>query len=152
MADVRTQDILLRVGGLTLKRYNCVAVSGASRLEVPITFTRADATSCATEIDRDGLLHIAAANALRTEWVDLDGDGVRETPGMLLEGTRTNDWDRSEEMDHANWSKTAVTVNANVTSAPDELTTADDVIETVATSDHSIFRNMTALSDNTKYT
>ena len=37
-----------------------------------------------------GVLTAAAANAARIEWVDLDGDYVRETPGLLLEAAVTN--------------------------------------------------------------
>src|SRR6267142_838763 len=69
------------------------------------TFTRADATTCATYIKNDGLVYTAAANVLRTEWVDLDGDGVRETPGLLLEGSRTNQFIRSEAIDDGAWTK-----------------------------------------------
>lgn len=54
------------------------------------TFTRADVSTCATRWLNDGTLGTVAANVLRTEWVDLDGDGIRETPGIALEGSRTN--------------------------------------------------------------
>src|SRR5258706_6552522 len=90
MSEVFPRNILLRAGGRTLPRHGVLAVAGPRRglVDMPITFPRADASTCATYIDRDGILRLAAANVLRTEWVDLDGDGVRETPGLLLEGSR----------------------------------------------------------------
>src|SRR5690349_23739750 len=99
MAEVFPQNILLRVGGRTLMRHGVLAVAGARRglVDVPITFTRADATTCATYVDRDGILRVAAAGVPRIEWVDLDGDGIRETPGILLEGSRKNLPLRSED-------------------------------------------------------
>lgn len=91
------------------------------------TFTRADATTCATYIKNDGLLYTAAANVLRTEWVDLDGDGIRETPGILLEGSRTNSILRSEQFDNAAWvSNGTPIVTANIApAAPDGASSAD---------------------------
>lgn len=155
MMAVRVPDVLVRVSPLMLERYGSLAVAGAGRgraVPLPITFSRADASTSATYVDRDGFIRKAAANVMRLEFADLDGDAIRETPGILLEGSRTNDWDRSEEMDHANWTKTAVTVNANVTVAPDGTTSSDDIIETVANSDHSVSRNITGFTDNTRYT
>ena len=96
------------------------------------TFTRADATTCATYIKNDGTISTATAGTLRTEWVDLDGDGIRETPGMLLEGTQTNLLLRSEEFDNAAWNKTNITVTANNTTAPDGTATADKVAATAS--------------------
>lgn len=91
MSEVFPRDILLRVGGRALER-GVLAIAGAGRRqqEVVETFSRADASTCATYIDRDGIIRLAAANKPRIEWVDLDGDGVRETPGILFEGSRTN--------------------------------------------------------------
>jgi len=97
--EVMERNILLRVGGRTLQRYGVLAVGsvGIGRTEeIKETFTRADATTCATYIDRDGIIRLAAANVPRIEWVDLDGDGIRETPGILLEGIRQNLLDNSD--------------------------------------------------------
>lgn len=41
-------------------------------------------------VDGDGILREAAPDVPRIEWYDLDGDGVRETPTMLLEPGATN--------------------------------------------------------------
>src|SRR6267142_3138462 len=108
MAEVFPKDCLLRCGGATLHRFGYPAVAGSRRgpVELPLTFARADAATCATYIDRDGTVRVAEANKLRREWVDLDGDGVRESPGLLLEGSRTNVvlWNR--DMTNAAWVKT----------------------------------------------
>jgi len=50
------------------------------------TYTRA---STATYANQNSVLIPAASGNLRVEWVDLDGDGVRETPSYLFEGART---------------------------------------------------------------
>lgn len=50
------------------------------------TFSRA---SAGTYVQHSGVGASATTNTLRVEWVDLDGDGFRETPGYLLEGART---------------------------------------------------------------
>ena len=111
---VRVSDVLLRVGGRTLQRYGVLASAGAGRTPVTHAFTRADASTCATLFGSDGLLRTAAANVMRIEWVDLDGDGVRETAGILLEGSRINIvlWNR--DLTNAAWTKT------NVTAAKDQ--------------------------------
>ena len=51
------------------------------------TFSR---SSPAWHVGRDGVLRQAAANVPRVEWLDLDGDGIRETPALLLESSATN--------------------------------------------------------------
>lgn len=51
------------------------------------TFTR---TSVGTSIGSDGRLSPATHSQPRFHWVDLDGDGVRESVALLLEDARTN--------------------------------------------------------------
>ena len=112
MATPASSKILVAIGGRVLTQLGTVpwrkglVTRGG---EIPYTFTRADATTCATYIDYDGTIRLALANLLRIEWVDLDGDGIRETPGLSLEGTRTNVvlWNR--DMTNAAWTKTTMT-------------------------------------------
>lgn len=149
MADVKPSDILLRVGGRTLARHGVLAVAGSRRgpVELPFTHTRASAQAD-TYIDRDGLIRKAAANVPRIEWVDLDGDGVRETPGILPEGSRTNSLSRSEEMDDAVWQKTRASITANATTAPDGTSSADKLVEdTTAGATHFLARSLTITAD-----
>lgn len=111
MSAVRVPDVLVRVSPTMLQRYNSLAVLGAGRgrvVPLPYTFTRGDATTCARRFDRDGLSQLVAANIPRIEMVDLDGDGVRETAGLLLEGTRMNVVLHNRDLTNAAWVKTNV--------------------------------------------
>lgn len=73
------------------------------------TFTRADSTTCATAWLNTGLLSTVAAGILRIEWVDLDSDGIRETPGYLIEGARTNVVLRNRDLTNVAWTQTNCT-------------------------------------------
>lgn len=149
MSEITPRDILLRIGGRTLQRHKVICWANGTP-ELKEAFSRADASTCATYIDRDGVVRTAGANNLRTEWVDLDGDGVRETPGILLEGSRTTGWDRSEEIDHANWTRDALAgVTANATTAPDGAATMDKVVEDGTNALHGFERLTPALTANT---
>lgn len=138
MPEVFPRDVLLRVNPRTLGR-------------LPYTFARADASTCATYIDRDGMVRLAAANKVRIEWVDLDGDGVRETPGILLEGSRQNMLLRSEEIDNVAWSATTVTVSANADVAPDGTTTADRLIEGALSQEHVKYQTLAGTTADVRH-
>ena len=153
MSEVKPQDILLRVSPKMLERYQSLVVMGAGRgrvAPVPYAFSRADISTCATWIDRNGVLHTAAAGIPRIELVDLDGDGIRETPGVLLESGRTNALTRSEELDNGAWGLSGATVSANGLTAPDGTASADALIENAANSAHEFFRATPALTNNTR--
>ena len=155
MSAVRVPDILLRVSPKMLERYQSLAVAGAGRgrvVPLPYTFSRADASTCATLVDRNGVIRLSAANVPRISCVDLDGDGVRETSTIRLNGSRANGWDRSEEVDHANWAKTGATVSANGLIAPDGTTTGDKLIESALNEFHYFQRNTPTLTNNTRTT
>src|SRR5690606_19383147 len=89
-------------------------------------------------IGPDGVLRQAAANVPRVEWLDLDGDGVRETPALRLEPSRTNLLLWSEALDNATWTKINLTVSPNATTAPDGQATADRLTEDTSTGQHLI--------------
>lgn len=152
MAAVKPENILLRVGGRTLQRHGVLAVAGSRRglVEVPITFARADATTCATYIDRDKILRRAAANVPRIEWVDLDGDGIRETPGILLEGSRVNGWTKSEKLDDAVWVKEFASVTANIGANFGGEGTGDLLVEDSTNNLHGFGRQPPTMTDNTQ--
>jgi len=97
------------------------------------TFIRADATTCATRIRNDGVVEAVAANVLRTEWVDLDGDGIRETPGLLLEASRVNTLLQSQAL-ATTWVANLLTATNNVAIAPDGTTTATGLVPTAVSS------------------
>jgi hypothetical protein len=75
-----------------------------------LTFARADASACATAWDRNGLLVTAPPGYLRREMVDLDGDGIRETPSFLMEEAATNDLGATcRDLTTASWTRTTMT-------------------------------------------
>jgi hypothetical protein len=98
-----------------------------------ITFTRA---SDATFFDASGVLQTAAANVPRFDHDPATG----ASRGLLIEESRQNLLQRSEEFDNAYWTKANATVTANAVTAPDGTTTADAVFETAASGFHAIQR------------
>lgn len=97
-----------------------------------VTFSRG---STGTYTGSDGLLKTAAVDEARFER-DANTGAVR---GILLEEQRTNLLLRSQEIDSASWSKSACSISANSTSAPDGSVTADKVVEDTSSSPHRIF-------------
>lgn len=98
MSTPTWKDILFASGGYCLTRYGVPWLRRGFDIlepEAP-TFTRADASTCATYVDKDGAVRAAAAGKLRHSWVDADGDGAFETPSLLLEPSRANVCLRSE--------------------------------------------------------
>ena len=75
-----------------------------------------------------------------------------ESLGLLVEEQRTNLLLRSEEFDNASWSKTNSSINANVTTSPDGLSTADKLVENTATGGHLCLHVVAGLANNTTYT
>lgn len=73
------------------------------------TFARADATTCATYIDSNGVLQTVAANVLRDNHTI---GGVRCT---LLEGARTNVFQHSQDFTNADWTLANINAAQNVT-------------------------------------
>lgn len=151
MADLFHRHIALRVGAAELARVGQVMGRGFDyglQGIVPFSFARADASTCATFLDRNGILRVAPAGKLRLCWLDLNADGVFETPVILLEDTGQNLFQRSEEHDNAAWSKnTSVTVSANADVAPDGLTTADRIVEAALTQEQVIWQTLTATAN-----
>lgn len=135
MTAVRVPDVLVRVSPKMLEKYQSLCVAGAGRgraVPLPFTFARADASTCATHWDRDSILRLAAANMPRIEWVDLDGDGVRETPGLLLEGSRINIVLHNRDLTNAAWTKTNVTAVKDQTGIDGVASSASKITATSA--------------------
>lgn len=104
---------------------------GQASIAPHITFTRA---SSATYFNSTGVLTTAASNAPR-----FDYDPVTLQPkGLLIEEQRTNLLTHSEQFDNAAWTQTATTVTVNSTTAPDGVMSADKIVESSATSVHSV--------------
>jgi hypothetical protein len=111
------------------------------------TFTRA---STATFVGSDGLIQSAAINAAR-----FDHDPVTlASKGLLIEESRTNLLQRSEEFDNATyWSLVRTTVSADQTASPTGNTTADKLItDSSVVNNHRIDRSSITLALNTVYT
>lgn len=103
-------------------------------LHSAFTFTRADATTCATYFDSAGVMQLAAANVPRFDH-DPDTLALR---GLLVEEQRTNLLLRSAEFDNASWTKVGGSVTQNATTSPDGATAADLFVEDSASSGHGL--------------
>jgi len=87
-------------------------------LDPRITFTRA---SSATYTNSAGLVASTATDAPRFDYDPV----TRQPKGLLIEEQRTNLLTYSEQFDNTAWTKSAATVTANATTAPDGSLTAD---------------------------
>lgn len=111
------------------------------------TLTRASAGGAV--VDRNGRLRAPVHSQPRWQMVDLDGDGVRETPGLLLEAQRTNAVTYSQDVDNAAWTKGACTITPNAAIAPDGTLTADKVVEDATNNVRYVLRTIAGTTDNT---
>ena len=107
---------------------------------LPFDFTRA---SSATTLNRQGLIETAGSGKPRIDFTD-------NTSGhLLLEPSRTNDTQRSEQFDNSYWTKYDTSVSANQVVSPDGAVTADKLIEDTGTSNHMIGRSLSFTSGTT---
>lgn len=97
----------------------------------PATYTR---SSTATALDGAGRLQYLQHSQPRYEWVDLDGDGVRETVGLLLEGARTNSLKHASDLTQSVWTKYACTCAKNAT-GPDGVANSASTLTATGTAD-----------------
>ena len=126
---IHLSQILFYAGGRSLelsgppsRRTTTIARRGEDIIE---TFSRA---STGSYIDRNGEIKLAESGLQRIDMVDLDGDGIRETPAFLLEDTRTNVLLRAQEIDNGAYTNIGTPiVTANDAVAPDGTTTADEI-------------------------
>lgn len=146
---IRESDILFYAAGAALEKHGTLLRrtttprrGGEKNIE---TFAR---TGTARYLGRDGKMYTAAANTPRVEFVDLDGDGISETPTALLEAARTNALTRSEELDHADWTKTACSITQNADTAPDGTSTADRIVEDGTTASHTILQSRAGVNSD----
>ena len=154
-AMITPDQILFQAGGRCLELYGTPYRRTRPKTrggeEVAQTFTRA---STGSYIDRDGEVKLAESGLQRIDMVDLDGDGIRETPAFLLEDARTNGFTYSEQLDNGVWVKTRASCSGgaiNATTAPDGNTTADKLVEDgTPSSTHVISRNTPALTNDTQ--
>ena len=97
-----------------------------------------------TELD-----YFCTTNRFNVPKLDYTGSSC---PSILLEPARTNLALRSEEFDNVTWVKDGSTASANTTTAPDGLSTADSILETVANSLHQVYQLFTKAASAITYT
>ncbi len=104
--------------------------------------------SSATRVNKDGLIESVATNVPRLDY-PLTSGVVQDCPALLLEPSRTNDIQRTEEFDNSYWTKYDTSVSANQIVSPDGSVTADKLIEDTGTSNHMIGRSFSFTSGTT---
>lgn len=114
-------------------------IASPSGFDPGYTFTR---PGSAFQINGDGVLELVSTDLLRIDNLDLDGDGVRETPAFKLEEDSTNLITRADEFDHADWTATNVTVEADTGEAADASTDADLVVPSTLANVHKISQTL----------
>ena len=114
----------------------------------PYTFDR---SSSAYEINSEGVLALRSSGQLRIDYLDLDNDGVREQPSLVLERASTNKLLHSIEFGSTVWVSTGLTVYSNVLAAPDLSTQADLLVPSTATSFHYVEQASTGLASSTDH-
>lgn len=112
------------------------------------TFTRA---GVAYEIDSDGVLQEKTTDILRIDFLDLDGDGIRETPAFSLEAASTNLFTHADAFDDGDWTKNNVTVEADSGEAADGSTTADLIVPSTLANTHNVGQTL-GVTDSVDHT
>lgn len=132
MSAIQPHDVLVYAGGDAWQRFGTftrktqrLARFGESQAEI---FARADATTCATFLGRDGLVHFAQANVIRPHWIDTNGDGIPDTLTFLAEPQVTNRLLQSQAWATAPWGNNVVTATNNFATAPDGSLTATKLL------------------------
>ena len=106
------------------------------------TFTR---TGSGTRINKGGYIETMGNNVPRLNY-RLDADGnVSECAELLLEESRQNLFQRSEEFDNSYWTKARSSITANQVVAPDGTKTADKFFDSTDNNTHILYRSMTCL-------
>ena len=80
--------------------------------------------STATRVNKDGLIESVATNVPRLDY-PLTNGVAGDCPHLLLEPSRTNLAERTEEFDNSYWAKTRAVITANQVVSPDGSQTAD---------------------------
>jgi len=110
-----------------------------------ITFTRADATSCATRTNELGLIEVVAANVPR-----IDYDPVtRACKGLLVEESRTNLLLYSEDFTTTWNANTTMAMVPDAATSPTGSATADRMTETLIAASRSTYQDATVTAGAT---
>jgi hypothetical protein len=79
--------------------------------------------------------YLTGTETIAGDYIDVGLLSVSRCP---LVDNGANGLAQSEQLDNGAWTKTATTITANFTAAPDGASTADAIVETAATSDHHV--------------
>lgn len=131
-----------------LLRWRAADLALAPINEQASAFTRASAGGMIQDVA--GVCRPIGHSQPRFEMADLDGDGVYETPTLLLEPARTNAWSDSEDLSNAVWTLSAVTLAGNVQQAPDGALSLEKVIESATNALHYVRRTTPVLTAATQ--
>src|SRR3990167_9187201 len=144
--SVRAADLVFFAGGECLTRHGVLVRRSLLAEDVAETFTR---STTGLYVARGGILKVAGVNVPRVNYVDLDGSLAFATPALRLEDQRINGWTRSQEFDHADWTKSNATATANQTTAPDGTGTVDRIVEAAVTDNsHGVIRTPPAMTND----
>jgi hypothetical protein len=102
----------------------------------------------ATRVNKDGLIENVTSNIPRLDY-PLTNGLAGDCPNLLVEPSRTNDMERTEEFDNAYWTKYNSSVSANQAIAPDGNLTADKLIENTVNSQHELGKAFSFTSGTT---
>jgi hypothetical protein len=95
-------------------------------------FTRG---STGTFVGSNGLIQSAAINAAR-----FDHTSAGVCRGLLIEESRTNSFQRSDDFGNAYWTKLRSTITSDTTTSPSGATDADKLVEDTSSNTHIVFR------------
>ena len=107
--------------------------------------------STATRVNKDGFIESVATNVPRLDY-PLSSGVVGDCPHLLLEPSRTNLAQRTEEFDNSYWVKSNATITANQIVSPDGSQTADKYTHGGSSAVNYIYANVGSVTSGNDYT
>ena len=135
---------LIPSGYKASKVYSVLPTDGSGDFD----FTR---SGNATRVNSEGLIELVTINVPRLNYPLIDGV-VSGCPSLLLEPSRSNLVQFSEQFDNAYWTKTNATITANNAVSPDGFTNADKLVEDSTSNTHLIRRDITTTAASYTFT
>lgn len=108
-------------------------------LPAGVSFSR---SSAGTYFDASGILQTASINTPRFDYDPI----TLAAKGLLIEESRTNVLNYSEQLDNAYWNKGNASISANVTTALDGASTGDKLVDNTTNGVHEIARAYNSVS------
>lgn len=107
--------------------------------------------STATRVNKDGLIESVATNVPRLDY-PLTNGVVGDCPHLLLEPSRTNQLQRTEEFDNSYWTKNNLTITSNQIVSPDGSQTADKYTHGGSSASNYIYGSAGSVTSGNQYT